>query len=55
MKANLSILQINDIHGYMQPHPEMVRDAGEWRFTRLGGLARIASLFDQVRREMPGP
>ena len=54
MKANLSILQINDIHGYMQPHPEMVRDAGEWHFTRLGGLARIASMFDQVRREMPG-
>lgn len=51
----LSILQINDLHGYVAPHPEMVRSpTGEWRFVELGGLARIASLFGAVRAEHPG-
>lgn len=50
----LSILQINDLHGYVAPHPEMVRSpTGEWRFVELGGLARIASLFRAVRAERP--
>lgn len=54
MKTSLSILQINDLHGYTEPHNEMVREAGYWWFTRLGGLARIASLFEQVRQETDG-
>lgn len=52
--AEITFLQINDIHGYVMPHPEMVRDsAGAWQFTELGGLARIAGLFDIVRAERP--
>ena len=48
--AKLTFLQINDLHGYITPHPEMVRDpSGDWRFTELGGLARIANLFRSVR------
>lgn len=54
MKTSLTILQINDLHGYIEPHEEMVREAGDWSFTRLGGLARIATLFDQARREPGG-
>lgn len=42
------------LHGYIEPHHEMVRDNGDWTFTRLGGLARIAALFDQVRQETNG-
>ena len=53
--TELTFLQINDLHGYVAPHPEMVRDdKGEWQFTELGGLARIAGLFDAVRAERPG-
>ena len=50
----LTFLQINDLHGYVEPHPELVRDDGEWRFTTLGGAARIATLFRQVREETSG-
>ncbi len=50
----LTFLQVNDLHGYVAPHPELVRERGEWRFTTLGGLARIATLFRQVREECSG-
>lgn len=50
----LTFLQINDLHGYVEPHPELVRQGGEWRFATLGGLARIATLFRQVREETTG-
>jgi len=51
----LTILQINDLHGYVAPHPELVRKPdGKWRFVELGGLARIAQIFKAVRAERPG-
>ena len=53
--TRLTFLQINDLHGYVDPHQELVRNSGgEWEFTELGGLARIAGLFDAVRAENPG-
>lgn len=54
MRRTLTILQLNDLHGYIEPHRELVRDGGEWTFVELGGLARIATLFDRVRRETEG-
>lgn len=54
MTASLTILQLNDLHGYVAPHPEMVRSDGDWSFAQLGGLARIKTLFDTVRRETSG-
>ena len=52
--TTLTFLQVNDLHGYVAPHPEMVRDEhGQWQFVELGGLARIAGLFDAVRAERP--
>lgn len=54
MRQSLTLLQLNDLHGYIEPHCEMVRDEGEWAFVQLGGLARIATLFDQVRQETDG-
>ncbi|MEG3179037.1 hypothetical protein U1872_22750, partial [Sphingomonas sp. RB3P16] len=53
--ADVTILQLNDLHGYIEPHTELVRDCGgKWRLTTLGGASRIAGLFDQVRAERPG-
>lgn len=52
--AHLTLLQLNDLHGYLEPHPEMVRTGGGWRFERLGGLARIASIFAAARVETGG-
>ncbi|HSN21108.1 MAG TPA: hypothetical protein VLS49_10535 [Usitatibacter sp.] len=52
--ARLTILQLNDLHGYLEPHAELVRAADGQRHARLGGLARIASLFARVREEAGG-
>lgn len=52
--ARLTLLQLNDLHGYLEPHPELVRTGGGWRFGQLGGLARIASIFAEARAEAKG-
>lgn len=52
--GELTILQINDTHGYLEPHHELVWEAGEVRYVTLGGYARIAALFQAVRRERQG-
>ncbi|MBC7538154.1 MAG: 5'-nucleotidase C-terminal domain-containing protein [Bacteriovorax sp.] len=50
----LTILQLNDLHGYLEPHWEMVHETNEWSLKKLGGLARISSLFKNIRNESPG-
>ena len=51
--TTLTLLQLNDLHGYLEPHPELVRTEGGWRVERLGGVARIARLFEEARAEGP--
>ena len=53
-ERQLTILQINDLHGYLEPHPEVFRGRGRFDYRTCGGLARIASIFKQVRAERPG-
>ncbi|MGK7864833.1 bifunctional metallophosphatase/5'-nucleotidase [Falsiroseomonas sp. E2-1-a4] len=54
-QRRLTILQINDTHGYLEPHPEIVWEPdGRPRYTTLGGYARIATLFRRARDERPG-
>jgi hypothetical protein len=50
----LTILQLNDLHGYLEPHPEAFRGRGKFDYRTCGGLARIASIFKRVRAERPG-
>ena len=52
MTAALTILQINDLHGYLEPHAEFIRTASGMECRTLGGLARIGGLFDRVRAEV---
>lgn len=54
MQRKLTILQINDTHGYLEPHPELVWTAQGASYPVMGGYARIAALFAQTRRENPG-
>lgn len=53
-ERHLTILQINDLHGYLEPHPEAFRGRGKFNYRTCGGLARIASIFKRVRGEHPG-
>ncbi len=50
----LTILQLNDLHGYLEPHWEMILDDGSWSFKKLGGLSRIATMFKAVRKQSAG-
>jgi 2',3'-cyclic-nucleotide 2'-phosphodiesterase (5'-nucleotidase family) len=49
--GKLTILQINDTHGYLEKHQEMFWDAGKARHEKIGGFAKISGYFNQVRRE----
>ncbi|MDO8863128.1 bifunctional metallophosphatase/5'-nucleotidase [Haliea sp. E1-2-M8] len=53
-ERRLTILQVNDLHGYLEPHPEVFRGRGKFNYRTCGGLARIASIFKQVRAEQTG-
>ena len=54
MAAHLTILQMNDSHGYLEPHPELFYTAGSPVYRTVGGYARIASLIRDARDERPG-
>lgn len=54
MHRSLTVLQVNDLHGYLEPHPEVFHAAGGACYRRCGGLARIAQIFRQARAERPG-
>lgn len=49
----LTILQINDTHGYVEPHPELVWTKDGPAFPVMGGYSRIAAVFDEARRDNP--
>ena len=53
-ERRLTILQINDLHGYLEPHPEAFRGRGKFSYRTCGGLARIAGIFKRVRAERIG-
>ncbi len=49
----LIILQLNDSHGYLEPHNEIFRKGGRTLTRKVGGFARIATLFNQTQIEHP--
>ena len=46
----LSIAYINDVHGYLEPHPELFYLGGKEIIETAGGYARIASLIKNIRK-----
>lgn len=52
--TKLTILQINDTHGYLEPHPELFWQRGQAEYRTAGGYARLLTIFKQVRRERNG-
>jgi 5'-nucleotidase len=51
MKLNL--LFINDVHGYLAPHPELFYDETGEVVETAGGYAHIAGLVEDIRRKNP--
>lgn len=54
MPTRLTLLQINDTHGYLEPHAELFWTAEGPDLRTAGGFARIASIFAEARQENPG-
>lgn len=50
-KKKLTIIQMNDTHGYLEEHYEHLWLGGEEKFVKAGGYARIYSYVDSVRKE----
>ena len=50
----ITIVQMNDSHGYLESHQEMFWDASGPVYRRCGGFAKIAAVLDEIRSERPG-
>ena len=53
-EQRVTLIHINDTHGKVDPHPEVFLENGRRVFRRAGGLANMATLIKQIRRENPG-
>jgi sulfur-oxidizing protein SoxB len=53
-KKEITIIQMNDTHGYMEEHWEHFSDGFDSKYIRAGGYPRIASYLKQVRKEKNG-
>lgn len=54
INQNLTILQVNDSHAYLEPHQELFWDGNHAVYRKAGGFARISTLLHQIRAESPG-
>lgn len=50
-KIDLTILQMNDTHGYLQEHWEHFNDGEGSKYIRCGGYSRIASYVKSIKQE----
>lgn len=50
----ITILQTADIHGQLDPHPELFWEDEKIVFKERGGMAQIKTLFDLERKKNPG-
>jgi len=53
-RRTITLLQINDTHGYLEPHPELFWAGAQAGCRPAGGYARRRSIFQQVRQERNG-
>ncbi|HSI71359.1 MAG TPA: bifunctional metallophosphatase/5'-nucleotidase [Gillisia sp.] len=51
---SITVLQTADIHGQLDPHPELFWENEEIVFKERGGLANIKTLFERERKKNPG-
>ncbi|HAS73375.1 MAG TPA: bifunctional metallophosphatase/5'-nucleotidase, partial [Clostridiales bacterium UBA8960] len=53
-KKNLTVIQMNDSHAYLELHQEMFWQAEGLVYRPVGGYARIATLVQEIRDENEG-
>jgi hypothetical protein len=53
-QKTITLLQINDTHGYLEPHPELFWRGDEAEYRTSGGYARLFTIFNRVRKERNG-
>ncbi|TLS52816.1 bifunctional metallophosphatase/5'-nucleotidase [Paenibacillus antri] len=51
--TQLTIIQQNDTHGYIEPHAEFFWKAGTHEYRQVGGFARIAHVVQEIRKSTP--
>ncbi|RIK53373.1 MAG: bifunctional metallophosphatase/5'-nucleotidase [Chloroflexi bacterium] len=51
---SLTIVQVNDSHSYLEPHPELFWGAHGADYRIAGGYARLATVINQIRQDRPG-
>src|SRR5690606_1537096 len=51
---SFTVLQTADIHGQLDPHPELFWEGEKIIFKERGGLANIKTLFEKERKKNPG-
>lgn len=51
MRKNLTLLQINDTHAYLESHQELFWNGKQAMYKEVGGYARIASLIKDIKAE----
>ncbi len=50
----LSIIQLNDSHGYLELHPELFWKGNKINHAMVGGYPRISSIVKEIRNDNPG-
>jgi 2',3'-cyclic-nucleotide 2'-phosphodiesterase (5'-nucleotidase family) len=53
-EKQVTILQMNDLHGYLSPHMEYFWKGSSQTFKKVGGFAKIAGYFEKLREEKKG-
>ncbi len=51
MKKQLTLLQLNDVHGYLEAHPELYYEKNGITLRQAGGYSRIKTLVNRIREE----
>ncbi len=52
--SHLTMLQVNDSHAYLEPHPEHFWESNGPVYRPAGGYARIAALVQEIREQTGG-
>lgn len=54
MKKDITVIQMNDTHGYLEEHWEHFWDGSFEKYIKAGGYPRIASYVNKIREEKDG-